>query len=133
MDKKITSWGVSFGSLALVAGMVSYLGLTNNGKTNAANKLSQAQTNTQQPTQLDQNNRFNQPAKDSSDQALNQNQPPSFTDDSNSFSDEESSFDGSQGFDRHNNSFQQHGSSFSHDGSSVGGHSRQFDTTTGGT
>jgi hypothetical protein len=27
--KKFTSWGVSFASLALVAGMMSYLGVTN--------------------------------------------------------------------------------------------------------
>lgn len=38
MDKKkFTSWGVGFGSLALVAGMVSYLSFTNNNKNNAVN------------------------------------------------------------------------------------------------
>lgn len=35
-NKKFISWGVSFSSLALVAGMISYLGITNNtaGKAN---------------------------------------------------------------------------------------------------
>lgn len=38
MDKKnFTSWGVSFASLALVAGMMSYLGIPNNHTTSKSN------------------------------------------------------------------------------------------------
>jgi hypothetical protein len=45
MDKKQRiSWGVSFGSLALVAGMVSYFGLSNNGQANNQGALTQSQT-----------------------------------------------------------------------------------------
>jgi hypothetical protein len=44
VDKKQKiSWGVSFGSLALVAGMVSYLGLSNDGSTNSQMALNQRQ------------------------------------------------------------------------------------------
>ena len=45
MDKKkLTIWGISFSSLALVAGMVSYLGITNK------DTASQTQAATQGPS-----------------------------------------------------------------------------------
>lgn len=44
--KKLTSWGVSFASLALVAGMMSYMGMTNKDKTSQTNTVAQAQTTT---------------------------------------------------------------------------------------
>lgn len=40
--KKFTSWGVSFTSLALVAGMISYLGITNKDTTSKTNTVAQA-------------------------------------------------------------------------------------------
>lgn len=40
--KKFTSWGVSFFSLALVGGMVSYLELTNKDTANALSKSNQS-------------------------------------------------------------------------------------------
>lgn len=46
-QKKFTSWGVSFASLALVAGMMSYMGITNKDKTSQTNTVAQAQTATQ--------------------------------------------------------------------------------------
>lgn len=53
MDKKkFTSWGVSFGSLALVAGMVSYLGLS--AKTVKANPTLQTPTTSQNANQPSQ-------------------------------------------------------------------------------
>jgi hypothetical protein len=42
--KKFTSWGVSFASIALVAGMMSYMGITNKDKTSQTNTVAQAQT-----------------------------------------------------------------------------------------
>jgi hypothetical protein len=51
--KKFTSWGVSFASLALVAGMMSYMGITNKDTASKTNTLAQAQVTTQstQPSQ----------------------------------------------------------------------------------
>jgi negative regulator of sigma E activity len=49
-QKKFTSWGVSFASLALVAGMMSYMGITNKDKTSQTNTVDQTQT-----TQASQN------------------------------------------------------------------------------
>ncbi|WP_066063317.1 hypothetical protein [Neobacillus soli] len=57
MDKKQRiSWGVSFGSLALVAGMVSYLGLSNSGNANNQMSFNQGQS---------PDNNSNQPSEDS--------------------------------------------------------------------
>jgi hypothetical protein len=53
-QKKFTSWGVSFASLALVAGMMSYMGITNKDKTSQTNTVAQAQTATQTSTQASQ-------------------------------------------------------------------------------
>lgn len=52
MDKKkLTSWGVSFSSLALVAGMMGYLGITNKNATNKSNTTVQTQVTSQNTTQ----------------------------------------------------------------------------------
>ncbi|MCM2533232.1 hypothetical protein NDK43_13520 [Neobacillus pocheonensis] len=49
--KKFTSWGVSFASLALVAGMISYLGITNKDTTSKTNTVAQSQVTNQSSTQ----------------------------------------------------------------------------------
>jgi uncharacterized protein (UPF0333 family) len=46
--KKFTSWGVSFASLALVAGMMSYLGVTNKNTSSKTTTAAQSKTITQQ-------------------------------------------------------------------------------------
>lgn len=126
MDKKqIASWGVSFGSLALVAGMVSYLGFTNGSKSNNTNKSNQIPAESQQSGQSDGN---------SFGQSFNSSPSSSFDDGSRSFNGDDSEFDDeSQASDNNSsNFFQSNGDSFSNRGS-FGGHSRHFDTTTGGT
>lgn len=56
MDKKkFTSWGVSFASLALVAGMMSYLESTNKDTTSKTSAVAQSQVTTQNSTQDSQN------------------------------------------------------------------------------
>ncbi|MBT2697652.1 hypothetical protein J7E79_09550 [Bacillus sp. ISL-40] len=108
MDKKQKiSWGVSFGSLALVAGMVSFLGLSNGDQASNQAALTQGQSfdggNSSQYNQNDDsNNNF-----DSSDQYSNNNDQ----------------FNG--------NSNQQ--DQFSNGGGPGMGHQGGFDTTTGGT
>ncbi|MDP4128217.1 MAG: hypothetical protein Q8912_14950 [Bacillota bacterium] len=42
--KKWTSWGVSFSSIALVAGMIGYLGITNKDTSSKTNTVAQATT-----------------------------------------------------------------------------------------
>ena len=42
--KKWTSWSVSFSSIALVAGMIGYLGITNKDTSNKTNTVAQATT-----------------------------------------------------------------------------------------
>jgi hypothetical protein len=57
LDKKQKiSWGVSFGSLALVAGMVSYLGLSNGDKANNQMSAQNNNFNRQQPNGFSSNN-----------------------------------------------------------------------------
>ncbi|MDP4084307.1 MAG: hypothetical protein Q8934_06780 [Bacillota bacterium] len=48
--KKFTTWGVSFTSLALVAGMISYLGISNKETASQVNKATQSQAITQNST-----------------------------------------------------------------------------------
>ncbi len=49
MDKKkFTSWGVSFASLALVGGMMSYLGITNKDTSSKTTTAAQSKVITQQ-------------------------------------------------------------------------------------
>ncbi|WHY66711.1 hypothetical protein [Neobacillus sp. SuZ13] len=45
--KKFTSWGVSFASLALVAGMMSYMGITNKDTTSTTTTVATTQNSTQ--------------------------------------------------------------------------------------
>jgi hypothetical protein len=75
MDKKtFTSWGVGFGSLALVAGMVSYLGITNKG-TNNSMAATQYQGGNQSSIQQSPNSSFNvgsDQTAGNSQQAMNQ-------------------------------------------------------------
>ncbi|MDQ0196935.1 hypothetical protein [Neobacillus ginsengisoli] len=111
--KQRISWGVSFSSLALVAGMVSYLGLTNGDKT--SNQITARQNSSSN--------------KNTSQQHFNQNTDgsnQSFFDDNSTNSDAFSSNNGNS-LDNGNNSQNQ---------DSFGGGARQrggFDTTTGGT
>jgi hypothetical protein len=130
MDKKkITSRGVSFASLALVSGMVSYLGFTNKDSITALNKTNQSQTvNQTQPAQ-DQNGNSNDSFGSSSDEnrtSSNFNNQ-STNDNGSSFNsgNDQSTEDNSQaGFSgNENNQFA---------GGGVG-HHRGMDTTTGGT
>jgi hypothetical protein len=74
LDKKqFTSWGVSFGSLALVAGMVSYLGLAKNttfksGGTTQSQATSQS-IDQQSPSSGDNQNTFGDSSADNSGSA----------------------------------------------------------------
>ncbi|MDP4106014.1 MAG: hypothetical protein Q8935_13835 [Bacillota bacterium] len=49
-QKKFTSWGVSFASLALVAGMMSYMGITNKEKTSQTSTQASQSVNNQNST-----------------------------------------------------------------------------------
>ena len=128
MDKKQRiSWGVSFGSLALVAGMVSYLGLSNAGKTN--NQMSVSQN-------LPSSNN-NQQSQGGFNSQLDPNQDQNFD---NSFNgDNSSQFDTNN--DSSDNNFNQNdqlsgnndGSNQFSNGGPSSGHHHGFDTTTGGT
>jgi hypothetical protein len=130
--KKFTSWGVSFGSLALVAGMVSYLGLTTANKTANANITTQtpaaSQDSTQQSQSFDGNNQdsFQQSQSSGGDnQSSFDNSNSSDDNGSNSaFGSDDQTSDNS-GFD--NGSSQDNGQ---FNGGFSGQH-RSFDTTTG--
>jgi hypothetical protein len=109
--KKITSWGVSFASLALVAGMTGYLGFTHKDSLSKSNpSLASTQNSNQQTPSQNGNN-----SKSSIGSSTNDDGDS--TDDNN-----QSSFhNGSSGQDNNqlsNGSFGQH---------------RGLDTTTGGT
>ncbi|MGG3467487.1 hypothetical protein ABES02_08360 [Neobacillus pocheonensis] len=57
-QKKFTSWGVSFASLALVAGMMSYMGFTNKDTASETPTQAQSQVTTEsssQPSQSENN------------------------------------------------------------------------------
>ena len=123
LDKKQKiSWGVSFGSLALVAGMVSYLGLSNGDNNNNQVAINQGQpsnNNSNQQTQ-DNSNSGQQPEQGSSwggDSQVNQNDQGT-TDNFGS----DNQFGNSNGQDQ-----------FSNGGGPGFGHHGGFDTTTGGT
>jgi hypothetical protein len=49
--RKFTSWGVSFASLALVAGMMSYMGISNKDDTSKTTTTAQTQVTEQSSTQ----------------------------------------------------------------------------------
>ncbi|HEY2421758.1 MAG TPA: hypothetical protein VGI04_10095 [Neobacillus sp.] len=130
MDKKQRiSWGVSFGSLALVAGMVSYLGLSNVDKTN--NQMTSGQS-------LPFNDNSNQQSQGGFISPNGQDQGQNFD---NSFNGNQSSQFDINGDSSPNNSDPNHSFSgnsngqnqFSNGSRSFGGHHRGFDTTTGGT
>lgn len=135
MDKnQRISWGVSFGSLALVAGMVSYLGIANGDKTNNQIALNQGQPSTDNSNQQSQDGfnsgqgpvqRFDNSTGGDNSSQFNQNDgsPSNNSDNSNQFSGKN---DQSYG-----NSNQQ--DQFSNGGGQSFGHHGGFDTTTGGT
>jgi hypothetical protein len=126
LDKKQKiSWGISFGSLALVAGMVSYLGISNGDKANNQMTINQGQPSSNISNQQAQNGFDSQQSQDPS-----QNFDNSFGEENSSqFNQNDSSsnnnFDNTFG-----NSDQQN--QFSNGGRSAG-HHHGFDTTTGGT
>jgi hypothetical protein len=133
LDKKQKiSWGVSFGSLALVAGMVSYLGLSNGDKTN--NQIN-IQTNSNNPFQQSQGSLGNQSNQnDSSGQSFSNDPSSQFNQSKGS-----SQFTQDDGYANNNfdNNSQFSGGSdqqgqFSGSGGAFG-HHHGFDTTTGGT
>ncbi|EKN65999.1 hypothetical protein BABA_17687 [Neobacillus bataviensis LMG 21833] len=116
MDKKQKiSWGVSFGSLALVAGMVSYLGLSNGDRSDnqmALNRGQQPGNNPNQQTQDSFNSQQGQGTGENNDNPWGGGRSSQFN-------------QNDQGF----------GNNFDNGGQSFGqsGHHRSFDTTTGGT
>jgi hypothetical protein len=120
---RFISWGVSFGSLALVAGMMSYLGLSNGDKANNPSSASQNMPFNNQQSQNDANSQSGQLQGDA-----NSNSNSVFGDDNSS----QFGSDNSGNFDNSNDSFGQNQDPFSN-GSQSSGHHRGFDTTTGGT
>jgi hypothetical protein len=133
LDKKQKIlWGVSFGSLALVAGMVSYLGLSNGDQANNSLALNQGQPSNDNSNQQSQDN-FNFQAPEESNQGFNH----SFRGDrSSQFNQHDQSSDTSDQFSGNNdqsfdNSNQQ--DQFSNGGSAEMRRHGGFDTTTGGT
>lgn len=112
MEKKsFTPWGVSFASLALVAGMVGYLGFTNKASLNKSNQTIASTQNSNQQTPSQNGGNQNTSGSSADDNG------GAFSSDNN-----QSTFDnGSSGQD--NNQFS--GGDFGHHGG--------FDTTTGGT
>jgi hypothetical protein len=136
MDKKQRiSWGVSFGSLALVAGMVSYLGLSNGDQTNNQVALNQGQSPNNNSNQQSQNGSTTQQTPDSgqgfnqtfggeSSAQFNQNDGSE-----NNFDNSDQSSNNTDQFDGSNNQQGQ----FSDGGGRGMGHHGGFDTTTGGT
>jgi hypothetical protein len=119
LDKKQRiSWGVSFGSLALVAGMVSYLGLSNGDKAN--NQMAAGQN---LPSN---NNTNNQQSQDGFNSQLGQDQNQSIDNSVNG--DSSSQIDQNDQFFGNTDGSNQ----FSNGGPSAG-HHHGFDTTTGGT
>ncbi|PLS04266.1 hypothetical protein [Neobacillus cucumis] len=54
--KKFTSWGVSFASLALFAGMMSYMGFTKKDPTSNTTTVAQSQVTPQSSTQQSESN-----------------------------------------------------------------------------
>lgn len=127
LDKKQKiSWGVSFGSLALVAGMVSYLGLTNGEKADnrlAANQPSPSNRNSFQQDNFGSQNGQAPEQGYKENNGLDNSSPFSENEQGNSFnnSDEQMWGDNSQ-----------QGQFLNEDRGNYGHHSG-FDTTTGGT
>ena len=123
MDKKQKiSWGVSFGSLALVAGMVSYLGLSNGFNTNSKVAINQGQPS---------NNNSNQQTQDSSNFRQQPEQGSSWGGDSQFNQNDQGTADNFDSNNQFGNSSGQ--DQFSNEGGHGFGHHGGFDTTTGGT
>lgn len=78
--KKLTSWGVSFSSLALVAGMIGYLGTANKNTSSPTNTVAQTQATTQSSTQNSSAISYKLPTDNSSSQqsSLSDNQHGGF-------------------------------------------------------
>jgi hypothetical protein len=133
MDKKQKiSWGVSFGSLALVAGMVSYFGLSNDSQTNNQVAFTQGQTENNNSTQQSQDS-FTTQQRPGHGRGFDQ----SFNEDNSSQSDDSNTNFGNNNQSSTNND-QVSGNSNQQDqfsnGSGTGmGQQGGFDTTTGGT
>ncbi|MDQ1144681.1 hypothetical protein QE429_001508 [Bacillus sp. SORGH_AS 510] len=134
MDKKQKiSWGVSFGSLALVAGMVSYLGLSNGNKDDSQIAVNQGPSidNSNQQSEDPSNTQTQRPeqgfrhsfGRDRSSQFNQNDQDTNSFDDSNQYPTDDDQF-----FDNSNQQDQ-----FSNNDSPVMGRHGGFDTTTGGT
>ncbi|MEH7106334.1 MULTISPECIES: hypothetical protein [Bacillaceae] len=140
MDKKKKiSWGVSFGSLALVAGMVSYLGLTNGYSSNSQTTLNQGQgqasTNSNQPQGNSNLQQGQGPTQGISGKQSSQYNQQSPTNNNGSFfgnDQQDSSAYNSDQLDGSYYSNDQQSGQFSSGGPSFGHHGG-FDTTTGGT
>lgn len=135
MDKKQKiSWGVSFGSLTLVAGMVSYFGLVSGNDSQATNQVALTQGKTDNNTSSQQSQEgfttqqphghgrgFEQSFGDDNSSQFNQNDDLyNNNDQSTTNSDQFSGNSNQQG-------------QFSNGGSPGMGHQDGFDTTTGGT
>src|SRR4051794_1029512 len=116
--KKFTSWGVSFASLALVAGMMSYMGIKKDTTTNTATVAT-----TQNSTQSSQSG-------SNQDSSITYDVPSQSTN-TNTSTDSSTSTDTSGSADT-SGIGQSDDQSVSQDNSSQGQHGA-FDTTTGGT
>ncbi|MFK9091114.1 hypothetical protein [Bacillus salipaludis] len=131
MDKKQKiTWGVSFGSLALVAGMVSYLGLSNGDKTDNKMAFNQGQkpgNNTNQQEQDRYNIQQGQGPRQNSNDSWGGDSPSQFDQNDQAFGNNYDTGGQSSG----SNNKQQ--DQFSNDGGRSSGHHHGFDTTTGGT
>ncbi|MCH6265830.1 hypothetical protein [Neobacillus citreus] len=139
MDKKQKiSWGVSFGSLALVAGMMSYLGFSNGSNLFTANQGAAAQ---QQDGSGNQPQQFGSQSGQGEDSFGSQSQDGQGSfgfrhghdrfggDYSGQTNGDNGSLDSSSGFSSDDNGQNQ----FSSNSDSGFGHHGGFDTTTGGT
>ncbi|MEH7074694.1 hypothetical protein [Neobacillus drentensis] len=136
MDKKQKiSWGVSFGSLALVASMVSYLGLSNGNQPNNQVALNQGQPENNNSFQQSQDGfttqqrpghgrGFDQSFGGDNSSSFNQNDQSN----NNNYNGDQFSTDDDQFFGDSNQQGQ-----FSDGGNPGMGHRGGFDTTTGGT
>ncbi|MFJ7729512.1 hypothetical protein ACIQXV_25750 [Neobacillus sp. NPDC097160] len=131
MDKKQKiTWGVSFGSLALVAGMVSYLGLSNGDKTDNKMTFNQGQQpgiNTNQQEQDRYNIQQGQGPGQNSDDSWGGDSPSQFNQNDQAFGNDYDNGGQSSG------SSNQQQDQFSNGGGRSSGHHHGFDTTTGGT
>lgn len=129
MDKKQRiSWGVSFGSLALVAGLVSYFGLTNNNQA-PLNPGQTADNNSIQQSQDGFSTQQRYGHGHGIDQSMNGDRSSETDGSINNFNNNDQSSTSNDPF--YGNSNQQ--GQFSNEGGPGMGQHGGFDTTTGGT